>query len=74
MFGLGKRRTKLGKYCDRYGITQTWLSDKSKVNYSTIAELCDGNKDVQPQEKTIKKIISALRKNGHNVDSNDFWM
>lgn len=71
---IRKRRSKLGRFCDKHGISQMWLSKQSKVNRNTISELCDGTKDLEPQEKTMTKIVSALRKHGHNVDSNDFWM
>jgi predicted transcriptional regulator len=73
MFGLGKRRTKLGKFCDKNGISQMVLSKQSKVSRNAVADLCDGQKDTEPQEATIVKIISALRKLGYSVKANDFW-
>lgn len=73
MYGLGKKRSEFGVYCDRNGIKQLWLAKESKVSRNTISELCDGSKFIQPQEQTILKIISALRKHGYNVKASDFW-
>jgi len=73
MFGLGKKRSKFGEYLDRRNITQLWLSNESKVNRNTISELCDGSKKLEPNEKTITRIVSALRKHGHDVRAEDFW-
>jgi len=73
MFGLGKKRSKFGEYLDRRNITQLWLSKESKVNRNTISELCDGSKKLEPNEKTITRIVSALRKHGHDVRAEDFW-
>lgn len=73
MYGLGKSRTRLGAYCDRHGIKQLWLAKEAKVSRNTISELCDGGKDIYPQEQTVLKIIAALRKHGFNVKESDFW-
>lgn len=73
MFGLGKSRSALGKYLDKKKLSQLWLSAESKVNRNTISELCDGSKELEPTEKTITRIISALRKHGHDVRADDFW-
>lgn len=73
MFGLGKKRTKLGEFLDRNNLTHLWLAGESKVNRNTISELCNGEKKLEPTEKTITRLVAALRKHGYNVRPEDFW-
>jgi predicted transcriptional regulator len=72
-FGLGRKRSKLGKWLDSRGITQQWLAKKSGVGRTTISELCKGDNDHSPNMTTIKKIIKALKTIDPNVNSNDFF-
>ena len=72
-FGLNKKRSKLGKWLDNKGISQTWLAQKSGVNRNTINELSSGNTDRSPTTRTISKILKALREIDPNVKSDDFW-
>lgn len=72
MFGLGKTRTKLGKWLDKRGITQAWLKEKTGLNKNTIGDLTS-NKDRTPNLRTMQKIIKALREIDPNVKSDDFW-
>jgi predicted transcriptional regulator len=76
MFGLfggtGKPRTKLGKWLDRRGISQTWLKEKTGLDKSTIGGLAS-DKERSPTYQTMKKIIKALREIDPNVKSDDFW-
>ncbi|MYL53321.1 helix-turn-helix domain-containing protein [Pontibacillus yanchengensis] len=72
MFGLGKKRSRFGKFLDKYGITQEELSKVSKVNRNTISRIASSN-DNEPSFKNAKKIIKALNKEGYNVDYEDFW-
>ncbi|RFB31660.1 transcriptional regulator [Brevibacillus sp. VP] len=73
MFGLGKKRTNLGKYLDRRGMKQEWLSSASKVNNrDTIGQLCS-NDEKLPTMRTAKKILDALRKVDPTVKQTDFW-
>ncbi|OIB04843.1 hypothetical protein AK95_14600 [Paenibacillus sp. LC231] len=74
MYGLGKKRSKLGAFLDREGITQEWLVKKSGLSRDAVSRLCDGNKDHEKlQVRSKSKVISALRKNGYDVISDDFW-
>lgn len=73
MFGLGKKRSKLGKWLDRRGITQTWLAKKSGVNRNTINDLTAGDNDRAPTARTMSKILKALREVDPGVKSDDFW-
>ncbi|CDN38365.1 helix-turn-helix domain-containing protein [Bacillus thuringiensis] len=73
MFGLGKKRSKFGKWLDRQGIQQIELEKKSKLSTGTISKLCsDGH--YRPKISTIVKIVKGLKKLGKNIDENDFWM
>lgn len=71
MFGLGKSRSKLGKYIDKEGIKQGDLSKSSKLNKETVSRLC--KEDSEPNEGTITKVVGGLRKKGKDVKASDFW-
>lgn len=72
MFGLGKKRTKLGKWLDNRGISQAWLKEKTGLNKNTIGEL---SSDIErmPTQRTMKKILKAIREVDPNVKTDDFW-
>lgn len=72
-FGLGKKRTRLGKFLDSAGIDQEWLKAKTKLNRDTISDLCDGSLSINPRVSTRQKVISSLRKHGYDVKADDFW-
>lgn len=72
-YGLGKKRSKFGKWLDRNGISQTEFSKMSKVSRPTITRLCSDDEH-QPNMKTANKIIKSLRNlTGKSVDHDDFW-
>ncbi|WP_160044723.1 XRE family transcriptional regulator [Paenibacillus sp. USDA918EY] len=74
MFGLGKKRTPLGRFIDQNrNISQEWLVKETGLNRDSISDLCDGGKNIRPRAKTVQKIISALRKAGYDVNASDFW-
>lgn len=74
LYGLGKKRSRLGKFLDREGLTQEWLVKASGLSRDTVSRLCDGNQDQEKlQVKSKSKAISALRKKGYDVTSGDFW-
>lgn len=73
MFGLGKKRSKLGKWLDKNDITQEWLIRKAGVGRNTISDLTSGESDREPTTRTIKKILKALREVDPNVKADDFW-
>lgn len=70
-FGIGKNRSKLGRYIDQHGISQTEL-EKSGVSRATISRLCSDG-DHQPTMSTARKIINFLKELDPNVDYNDFF-
>lgn len=73
MFGLGKKRSELGKWLDKRGINQTWLAKRSKLNRNTINSLCSGDNDNEPNQRTMKKILKAIREVDPSVKSHNFW-
>jgi transcriptional regulator with XRE-family HTH domain len=72
MFGLGKKRSRLGKWLDRHGQTQEWLARKSGLGRNTVAYLC-AEDDREPTKRTMKKILEAARSIDPNVKSDEFW-
>lgn len=72
MFGLGKRRSKLGEWLDRRGIKQEWVADKSGIGRTTVSNAC-GDDDYIPSGSTIQKIIKALREVDPSVRADNFW-
>jgi predicted transcriptional regulator len=70
-FGIGKDRSKLGRYIDQHGISQKEL-EKSGVSRATISRLCSYDHH-QPTISTARKIINFLKKLDPNVDYNDFF-
>lgn len=71
-FGLGKPRSKFGKWLDKQGISQEELARESGVSKSTISRLCSGDA-FAPSMKNASKIVKALRKRGKKVEYDDFW-
>ncbi|MGG1600969.1 helix-turn-helix domain-containing protein [Paenibacillus naphthalenovorans] len=71
-FGLGKKRSRLGKWLDRHGKTQEWLIRESGLGRNTIMDLAnDGGRS--PNARTMQKILNALRTIDPNVKADDFW-
>jgi len=71
MFGLGKPRTKLGKWLDNRGIKQEWLIKKG-VSKGTATSACS-DKDYVPGGSTMQKILKALREVDSSVRADQFW-
>ncbi|GED34907.1 transcriptional regulator [Brevibacillus centrosporus] len=72
MFGLGKQRSRLGKYLDTKEIPQQWLVEETKLNKKTISQLASKDEPL-PSGSTMQKIIQALRKIDKNLKQEDFW-
>jgi hypothetical protein len=70
--GLGKKRTKLGKWIDNRGIKQEWLVTKTGIGRNTITWAC-GDSDYMPGGRTMQKILKALREIDPNVNASEFW-
>lgn len=73
MFGLGKKRSKLGKYLDKYNIKQSDIAEKSKVGDMTISRLCN-EADYRPKISTASKVKKALKSMGHDLPDDYFGM
>lgn len=72
MYGLGKQRSKLGKWLDSRGIKQEWLMQKSGVSKGTVVKICNED-DYIPNGVTMKKITQALRSIDGSVKAEQFW-
>ena len=72
MFGLGKPRSKFGKWMDRKGIEQKEVAEKAKVSEMTLTRLCN-DKNHRPRISTWMKIERALKSMGYNVEERDFF-
>jgi hypothetical protein len=70
--GLNKPRTKLGKWLDKRGIKQEWLTKKSFVNKQSVSLACNDMLYL-PSGKTMQKIIQALREVDPSVRADQFW-
>lgn len=72
MFGLGKQRSKLGKWIDQRGIKQEWIIQEGGVSKGTVVKVCNEYGYV-PSGSTMKKIIKALRKVDPSIRAEHFW-
>ncbi|QOY37996.1 helix-turn-helix domain-containing protein [Anaerobacillus isosaccharinicus] len=73
MFGLGKPRSKFGRFLDENEIKQQELVRESNVNRTTISKLCQGDA-FTPSARNANKLIKTLRRlTGKDIDYDDFW-
>ncbi|WP_102271322.1 helix-turn-helix domain-containing protein [Cytobacillus massiliigabonensis] len=72
MFGLGKRRTKFGRWIDRKGIAQIEIEEKAKLGRATISRLCN-DFDYRPKFETVQKVKRAIKALGHDVPPDDYF-
>ncbi|MED1954611.1 helix-turn-helix transcriptional regulator [Brevibacillus centrosporus] len=72
-WGLGKERSRLGRWLDQRGITQQWLSRETELNRATISRIASDD-EYTPNLRTVQKIIKALKKVDPRVSQDDFWM
>jgi transcriptional regulator with XRE-family HTH domain len=73
MFGLGKTRSKFGKWLDRRGIQQNEVAIKSGLGRTTISNMAN-DKEYKPKFSTFAKLQKGLKKMGYNIEYHDFWM
>lgn len=71
-FGLGKRRSKLGRWLDQHGVAQLELEKESGLSRGTVSKLCS-DEDYTPKITTAKKVINVLKKLDQSVDYKHFW-
>ncbi|HZG87285.1 helix-turn-helix transcriptional regulator [Paenibacillus sp.] len=72
MFGLGKPRSKFGKYLDERGIKQQWVAEKSGVSRGTISQLAIDDERV-PNFRNAQKIEKVLRQVDPLFSASKFW-
>lgn len=72
MFGLGKPRSKFGKWIDKMGIKQLEIERKAKLSRGIVSKLCN-DKDHEPTVRTQAKVSKALRDMGYDFDEEKFW-
>lgn len=72
-FGLGKKRTKFGRWLDRQGITQLEIEKRAKLGRATVSRLCN-DFDYVPKFETVAKVKKALKQLGHDVPDDYFGM
>ncbi|MFS0766169.1 helix-turn-helix domain-containing protein [Peribacillus phoenicis] len=70
--GLGKPRSRFGKFMDVNSISQKELSNQSGVSNSTISRLCLPEEHA-PNMKNGIRLINALNEAGYKVSYEDFW-
>lgn len=72
ILGLGKERSKFGRWLDAKGIKQQWVAEKSGVSRGTISQLAiEDNR--RPTYSNAMKIIKALHQIEPSVNASDFW-
>jgi transcriptional regulator with XRE-family HTH domain len=72
-FGLGKDRTKFGRWLDRKDISQIELEELSGLSRRTISRLCN-DKEYRPKLSTVARIKKALKQLGESVPDDYFGM
>jgi predicted transcriptional regulator len=72
MWGIGKPRSKLGKWMDQNGLEQQELAKIAKVSQNTVTKACR-EKEYVPRQDVIKKLLKAIRKVDPNAKMSDFW-
>lgn len=72
MWGLGKKRSLLGKWIDRSGYSQEDLVKSSGVSRNTISKACS-DPDYIPSSAVMKKILKALREVDPSIRADQFW-
>ena len=72
MFGLGKPRSKFGKWLDREGLQQVEVAKKAKVSTATMTRICN-EQDHIPKISTWVKVERALKSMGYDVDRDRFF-
>lgn len=72
-FGLGKSRSKFGKFIDRKEISQIEIEELTGLSRGTISKLCN-DADYRPKQSTIAKIKKAMKQLGEEVSDDYFGM
>jgi hypothetical protein len=71
-FGLGKKRSKFGRWIDSKGITQEEIRKRTKLGNGTLTSMCNDDYYV-PRISTWVKVQRALKSMGYDVDRDRFF-
>lgn len=71
-FGLGKSRTKFGRWIDKKEIAQNEIEEKSGLSRGTISRLCNDS-EYTPKYSTVTRIKKALRDIGEGLPPDDYF-
>lgn len=73
MFGLGKERSKFGRFVDKNGISHGELVKKSGVSKDTVTKACNDD-DCVLREISKTALVDAVNEiTGKTKSINDFW-
>ncbi|HZG79692.1 MAG TPA: XRE family transcriptional regulator [Brevibacillus sp.] len=72
MRGLGKPRTKFGKWLDERGIKQSFIVSKSGVGRSTVSDMAS-KINYQPEYQNMVKVIKVLKEIDPTLTIETFW-
>lgn len=72
MFGLGKPRSKFGRWLDKKEIKQQDIAKSSKLGRTTISNMCS-DPNHKPRYETWVKVERVLKSLGHDVKREDFF-
>lgn len=61
MWGLGKPRSKLGRFLDRHNVKQNELASKCNMSRTLVNDLAAGSNKREPTSTTKKRIVKGLR-------------
>lgn len=72
MWGIGKKRSKVGKFLDKHGYTQEDLCKAANIGRNTASRVCS-DPQYMPSTPVMQRIIKALKKLDSNVRVDDFF-
>lgn len=73
MFGLGKERSKFGRFVDKHGISHGELVKKSGVSKDTVTKACNDD-ECALREISKKALVAAVNnQTGQTKSIKDFW-
>ncbi|AIC95424.1 hypothetical protein [Shouchella lehensis] len=72
MFGIGKKRTKIGQHLDTYGYTQEEFRKTIKINKDTATKMCREDAYI-PSGMMIKKVMNFIRRDVPGAKAEDYF-
>lgn len=72
LWSAGKSRSKLGRFLDKKGYSQTELGEIAKLNKNTISKICN-DPTYTPSVVTIKKVMRAIKRLDPSKKTEDFF-